>query len=60
MHARLSPDRYLGLQLTIGALFPIGASWLSGGIAEDVVTGGPITIVDALIAEWFHSHARHG
>ena len=57
MHARLSPDRYLGLQLTIGALFLIGASWLFGGIAEDVVTGDPLTIVDVLIAEWFHNHA---
>ena len=57
MHARLSPDRYLGLQLTTGALFLIGASWLFGGIAEDVVTGAPINIVDALIAEWFHNHA---
>ena len=57
MHARLSPDRYLGLQLTIGALFLIGASWLFGGIAEDIVTGDPLTIVDARIAEWFHNHA---
>ena len=39
IQARLSPDGYLGLQLTTGALILICAGWLFGGIAEDVVTG---------------------
>ena len=43
--------------MTAGALALIGASWPFGGIAEDVVTGDPLTIVDRCIAEWFHSHA---
>jgi len=34
IQARLSPHSYLGLQLTLGALILIGASWLFGGIAR--------------------------
>ena len=57
LHARLSPRSYLGLNLTLGALLLIGASWLFGGIAEDVLTGDPLTLVDVRVAEWFHAHA---
>lgn len=57
IQARLSPHNYLGLQLTIGALILIGASWLFGGIAEDVVTGDPLTIVDLHVAQWFNAHS---
>lgn len=55
--ARLSPRSHLGLNLTLGALALIGASWLFGGIAEDVVTGDPLTIVDVEVANWFHARA---
>ena len=57
VQARLSPQSYLGLQLTTGALILIGASWLFGGIAEDVVSGDPLTLVDVRVAQWFHDHA---
>jgi undecaprenyl-diphosphatase len=57
LHARLSPRSYLGLNLTLGALVLIGAGWLFGGIAEDVFTGDPITIIDVRVAEWFHARA---
>jgi membrane-associated phospholipid phosphatase len=50
----------MGLHLTIGVLVIIGASWLFGGIAEDVVTGDPLTILDKNIAEWFHEHRTPG
>ena len=56
-HARLSPSSYLGLNLTLGALVLIGASWLFGGIAEDVATGDPLTMIDVRVANWFHGHA---
>ena len=55
--ARLSRSDYLGLQLTSGALALIGASWLFGGVAEDVVHGDPLTLVDVHVAQWFHEHA---
>ncbi|MEO6351974.1 MAG: bifunctional DedA family/phosphatase PAP2 family protein [Burkholderiaceae bacterium] len=57
LHARLSPGSYLGLNLTLGALVLMGASWLFGGIAEDVLTGDPLTFIDVRVANWFHSHA---
>ena len=56
--ARLSPESYLGLQLTLGAVALICASWLFGSVAEDVVTGDPLTLVDVRLAQWFHAHAR--
>ena len=37
---------YLGLQLTAGALALICATWLFGGVAEDVVHGDPLILVD--------------
>ena len=55
--ARLSRDSVLGLELTLGALVLVGFGWLFGGIAEDVVTGDPLTIFDRLLARWFHAHA---
>ena len=58
--ARLSRQGYMGLSLTLGALVLIGASWLFGGIAEDVVTGDPITVVDVQVANWFHARATPG
>lgn len=50
IRARLSPTGYFGLHLTVGALVLIGAGWLFGGIAEDVVSGDPLTMVDAQVA----------
>jgi len=57
LQARLSPAGFLGLDLTIGAMILIGASWIFGKIAEDVVTGDPLTVVDKEIALWLHLHA---
>ena len=57
IQARLSPGSHLGLQLTLGALLLLGASWLFGGIAEDVVSGDALTRVDLQVAQWFHVHA---
>lgn len=54
--ARLSPEGLFGLYLTIGAAVLVGATWLFGGISEDLITGDPLVMVDALISEWFRSH----
>ena len=58
LQARFSPTSYLGLQLTAGAVVLTGASWLFGGIAEDVVTGDPLTVIDVQVSQWFHAHAH--
>ncbi|HUP91301.1 MAG TPA: phosphatase PAP2 family protein [Solimonas sp.] len=60
LRARLSPDGYLGLQLTLGALALICASWMFGAIAEDVATADALTLFDLRVSAWFHAHARPG
>ena len=57
---RLSPQGYLGLHLTIGVVLIIGASWLFGGIAQDMAAGDPLTVVDKNVAEWFHQGRTPG
>jgi undecaprenyl-diphosphatase len=57
MSPPLSPPARLGTQLAVGALLLILAAWLFGAIAEDVVTGDRLTLVDAAIAQWLHRHA---
>ncbi len=56
VQARLSPEGLVGLHFTIGTVVLIGATWLFGGIAEDLITGDPLILVDAFISEWFRSH----
>lgn len=57
LQARLSPQGYLGLHLSLGAIVLLGASWLFGGIAQDVIAGDPLTVVDVQVFDWFQSHA---
>ncbi len=57
VRARLSPRGYLGLQLTLGTLVLLGASWLFGGITEDVIHEDPLTVVDRVIAGWFEMYS---
>src|SRR5258708_2932727 len=56
VRARFSPRGYLGLQLTLGTLVLLGASWLFGGITEDVLRNDPLVVVDKLVADWFEVH----
>ena len=57
---RLSPRGYLGLHLTMGVILLIGASWLFGGIAQDVTAGDPLTVIDRNVADWFHERRTPG
>ncbi len=57
---RLSPHGYMGLQLTIGVMCLAGASWLFGGIAEDVVHRDPLTVVDRQVSAWLHVRTTPG
>ena len=57
LRARLSPESLFGLHLTIGSVVLVGSAWLFGGVAEDLVTGDPLTVVDVFISEWFRVHA---
>ncbi len=56
LKARFSPEGYLGLHLTLGAFLLIGATWLFGLIAKDVVTGEPLTLLDVRFTAWLQAH----
>ena len=58
--ARLSPEGEMGLHLTAGVALILLAAWVFGAIAEDVVTGDTITLVDVRLAHWFHARATPG
>jgi membrane protein DedA with SNARE-associated domain/membrane-associated phospholipid phosphatase len=55
LRSRFSPGNFMGLELTLGVLLLVAASWLFGGIAEDVVEGDPLTVVDQSVALWLHA-----
>lgn len=56
LRARLSPEGFLGLHLTISLIVLIVATWLFAAIAEDVVHGDRITVIDAQFSAWLHAH----
>ena len=53
---RFAPTEYLGLHLTVGFVLSLGALWLFGGIAEDIIHHDPLTQFDLTIAEVLHRH----
>jgi membrane-associated phospholipid phosphatase len=57
LQARLSLQGFLGLYLTLGTIALVGATWLFGSIAEDVINGDPLIVVDARFTAWLHAHA---
>jgi undecaprenyl-diphosphatase len=58
--ARLSPEGEFGLHLTIGLALILLAGIAFGEIAEDVVEGDTITIIDVQLAHWFRARATEG
>jgi membrane-associated phospholipid phosphatase len=57
MSPPLSPPARLGTHLAVGALVLLLAASLFGVIAEDVVTGDRLTLLDTQLADWLHRHA---
>ena len=57
LRARLSPQGYLGLHLTVGALVLMLSALFFGLIAEDVATADRITLLDVQVSQWFHARA---
>jgi undecaprenyl-diphosphatase len=58
--ARFSPEGEMGIHFTIGVVLILCAAWAFGAIAEDVVNGDAITLVDVRLARWFRAHASPG
>lgn len=57
LQARLSPEGYLGLHLTIGLLVIFAAGWWFGDIAEDMSRDAAKGLLDNSITSWFQAHA---
>ena len=57
LRARLSPEGYLGLHLTIGLLVIIAAGWWFADIAEDMSRNAATRALDDNIESWFLVHA---
>ena len=57
LQARLSPEGYLGLHLTIGLLVIVAASWWFADIAEDMSRNAATRALDDNIKAWFVVHA---
>ena len=57
LQARLSPEGYLGLHLTVGLLVILAAGWWFADIAEDMSRNAATRLLDERVASWFHQHA---
>jgi membrane-associated phospholipid phosphatase len=57
LQARLSPEGYLGLHLTIGLLVILAAGWWFGDIAEDMSRDATTRLLDESITSWFQAQA---
>lgn len=57
LHARFSAEDALGLHLTLGILILLGASWLFGAIAEDVVNQERLSVFDIRVTQAVQAHA---
>ena len=56
--ARLSPEGYLGLHLTVGVVLMVLGGWLFGAIAKDVVHQAPLGQVDRVVSQFLHAHTE--
>jgi membrane-associated phospholipid phosphatase len=56
LQARLSPEGYLGLHLTVGLLVILVAGWWFGDIAEDISGEAATRLLDERVTSWFHLH----
>lgn len=57
MAKTLQTDDHPGWRLLVGFVFFAGMTLLLAAIAEDVVTGDPLTVVDAQLSAWLHTHS---
>jgi membrane-associated phospholipid phosphatase len=57
LQARLSPEGYLGLHLTVGLLVILAAGWWFADIAEDMARNAGTRLLDERVTAWFHQQA---
>ena len=56
LQARLSPEGYLGLHVTVGLAVILAAGWWFADIAEDMSRDAATRLLDEHVASWFHEH----
>lgn len=57
LRARLSPEGYFGLHLTIGLIVIIATGWWFADVAEDMSRNAATRVLDENITSWFIDHA---
>src|SRR4051794_37540510 len=57
LQARLSPEGYLGLHLTVGLLVILITGWWFADIAEDMSREAATRLLDNSTTAWFQAHA---
>ena len=61
LRARLSPNGYLGLHMTIGMTVVLLAVFIFAHVAEDVAEPGSLALLlDAQLTQWLQAHATPG
>ena len=60
LRARLSPEGYLGLHLTVGIAVLLLAVFVFAHIAEDVVARDSLILLDERVIQWLHAHTTPG
>jgi membrane-associated phospholipid phosphatase len=58
--ARVKPEGFLGLYLSLAIAVLVAASWLFMALAEDVFTRDQITILDNQFSAWLQAHQAAG
>jgi len=58
LRARLSPEGYLGLHLTVGMAVLLLAVFVFAHIAEDVVARDSLILLDERVIQWLHAHTK--
>lgn len=57
---RLSPGGEFAVTLAAGTVILVGASWVLGGITQDVLAGDPLVAIDRYVAQWLNARTTTG
>lgn len=59
-HARPNPGRYFSQQLILGVLVLLGASWVFGSIADEVLEQDAFAAIDHFLSQWLNAMKTPG
>jgi undecaprenyl-diphosphatase len=58
LRSRFSTESFFGLYLTAGLITLAVSAFFFALLAQDVVTAGRLTLIDARLSVWLHAHSR--